>query len=78
MPGTSYTVAVRAINSVGRSDATAGNQFTTSGASAPSPPQEMTLTDITTTSVTISWLASASDGGSSIRYYQVLMYVPPL
>jgi hypothetical protein len=38
----------------------------------------MTLTDITTTSVTISWLASASDGGSSIRYYQVLMYVPPL
>jgi hypothetical protein len=37
----------------------------------------MTLTDITTTSVTISWLASASDGGSSIRYYQVLMYVPP-
>jgi hypothetical protein len=33
------------------------------------------LTDITTTSVTISWLASASDGGSPIRYYQVLMYV---
>jgi hypothetical protein len=71
---TTYTVAVRAINSKGLSlDGTGSTSFTTVAINPPSAPRDKTVSSSTTTSALISWLVPTSDGGSPITRYDIVL-----
>ena len=68
--GTTYTFNVRAVNSVGASDAATVDE-TPSG--KPGAPQNLTATG-GPGSITLTWAAPADDGGSAIARYELQKY----
>src|SRR5690606_13785665 len=70
--GENYNVVVRAINAVGAGPASAAsNIFTPIAPAAPGAPQSPVATVLGPTSISVSWTAPASDGGSPITSYTV-------
>jgi Ca2+-binding RTX toxin-like protein len=68
-PGTTYQVRVAAINSVGHSDYLTGSLTTLT--TAATAPQSVAVSNLSTTSLTLSWALPSSDGGSGISDYRV-------
>lgn len=73
-PETTYTVSVTATNGVGVSSATTIEVTTTAvPIEVPSAPTQLVGAATSTTSASISWQAPASDGGSPISGYDVIV-----
>jgi titin len=68
-PGTNYLVRVGAINSVGISDYLTGSLKTAS--TVPRTPRDVSSSNVSGTSLTLSWLLPSSNGGSAITDYKV-------
>jgi titin len=68
-PGTNYLVRVAAVNAVGLSEYLVGSLTTL--AIAPSAPRSVTSSKLAATSLSLSWLVPASNGGSAITDYKV-------
>ena len=71
--GTAYTFTVKATNAVGNSNASAASNSVTpvSSATAPGAPTNLGATSVGTSSVALSWLAPASNGGSALIDYLI-------
>lgn len=65
---THYYARVRAHNSAGWGDWSGSASFTTAGG-APASPSGLGVTKVTKNSITISWDASASNGGGTVSYH---------
>jgi hypothetical protein len=68
-PGTNYLVRVGAINSVGISDYLTGSLKTAS--TVPRTPRDVSSSNVSGTSLSLSWLLPSSNGGSAITDYKV-------
>ena len=68
-PGTNYLVRVGAINSVGISGYLTGSLKTAS--TVPRTPRDVSSSNVSGTSLTLSWLLPSSNGGSAITDYKV-------
>ena len=68
-PGTNYLVRVGAINSVGISEYLTGSLITAS--TVPRTPRDVSSSNVSGTSLTLSWLLPSSNGGSAITDYKV-------
>ena len=73
--GTEHTFAIRAINAMGASKPTSITIWTRMDPvptpEVPSAPRELTVVSSTTRTIALTWLAPASDGGSSLSGYRV-------
>ena len=71
-PNTEYAFDVATVNAIGYSPPSARVTTTTSAAAtAPDIPTGLTVTGVTSTTVTVSWTAPTSDGGSPITGYMI-------
>jgi titin len=68
-PGTNYLVRVGAINSVGVSEYLTGSLKT--AGTVPRAPKDVSSSNVSGTSLTLSWLLPSSNGGSAITTYKV-------
>lgn len=68
-PGTNYLLRVAAVNAVGLSEYLVGSLKTL--VTTPSAPMSLSTSEIAPTSLTLSWLLPASNGGSAITDYKV-------
>ena len=71
---TAYTFTVAAINSVGTGAASAQSNSVTT-ATTPGAPTIGTATKLTNSTVSVSWTAPASNGGSAVTGYVVTPYI---
>ena len=78
-PNTEYAFDVAAVNAIGYSPPSARVTTTTSaGTTAPDIPTGLTVTGVTSTTVTVSWTAPTSDGGSPITGYMMEKSTVPI
>ena len=69
--GTTQVYRVRAINSVGNSDASNTASATTDALAAPDAPTGLTITVSGPSTLVLSWTAPLDDGGSAITGYRI-------
>ena len=69
--GTTQVYRVRAINSVGNSDASNTASATTDALAAPDAPTGLTITASGPSTLVLSWTAPLDDGGSAITGYRI-------
>ena len=69
--GTTQVYRVRAINSVGNSDASNTVSATTEALAAPDAPTGLTITASGPSTLVLSWTAPLDDGGSAITGYRI-------
>lgn len=69
-PGTTYTIRVRAKNSVGEGNNSATQTGTTNNG-VPGAPTNLALVVVSSTQINASWSAPASNGGSAITDYVI-------
>ena len=70
-PGTTHHYRVRAINSVGPGASSDVARATTTAATAPDAPSNLTATATGRTEITLSWRAPSNHGGAAITGYQI-------
>ena len=73
-PGTYYTYSVQAVNNSGASVAKFSTNVVSSGTAVPTAPLTNKITNTTNSSITATWTAPASNGGSAITGYAAQLY----
>ena len=70
-PGTTHHYRVRAINSVGAGAPSGVARATTTAATTPDAPSNLTATASGRTEITLSWNAPSNNGGAAVTGYQI-------
>lgn len=71
---TRYRFTVRANNKVGTSDASPSSDEILTAKTAPTAPQQLRVSDVTISTISLTWDSPVDDGGEKILRYEVLVF----